>query len=262
MHDVPDAARRSQSDNVIEVGFEVPIMALRHVSCDLDGHRLLSDVTLTVRTGRRTVIIGPNGAGKSLLLRLLHGMIHPSLGDVLWRGSPLGTVEKPAQAMVFQRPVLLRRSVLANLNFALKVCGVRGKTRDDRAQDALVLAGLQHMAHQPARTLSGGEQQRLAIARALCSRPQLLLLDEPCASLDPAATAHIEQLLMQAHANGVTTVLVTHDQGQARRLAQDVIFLQDGRVHEAGPADRVLATPQSEAARAWMAGRLHVPVAR
>ena len=114
------------------------------------------------------------------------------------------------------------------------------------------------MSHRPARVLSGGEQQRLAIARALACGPQLLLLDEPTANLDPAATAHIETLIRNAHDQGVTVLMVTHDQGQAKRLAQDLIFLQDGRLAEAGRADLLLQSPKSEALRAWLAGRLFV----
>lgn len=257
MHDVSSQALR-QPANVIKAGFDVPLVTLRDLGCEIKGQRLLRDVTLSIRSGRRTMVIGPNGAGKSLLLRLIHGMIAPSDGAVLWRGAPLTADGQAAQAMVFQRPVMLRRSVLANLRFALKVRGFAGRECARRAQEALELAGLTDLAKRPARVLSGGEQQRLAIARALACDPQLLLLDEPTASLDPAATARIEALLMQAHEMGVTLVMVTHDQGQARRLAQDVIFLQDGGLAEAGPADTVLHAPQSEAARAWLDGRLYV----
>ena len=256
MHDLtPKALHLPQ--NVIEGNFETPLIALRDVGCAIKGQRLLEGVNVHLREGRRSLIVGPNGAGKSLLLRLIHGMLRPSEGEVLWRGNPLNRKTRAEQAMVFQRPVMLRRSVLANLRFALRVRGFAGREGTRRAEHALELAGLAHLAKRPARVLSGGEQQRLAIARALACDPQLLLLDEPTASLDPAATGQIESLLMQAHDMGVTLVMVTHDQWQARRIAQDVVFLQDGRLAEAGPAETLLHTPRSEAARAWLEGRLY-----
>lgn len=221
------------------------------------GHQLLSDISIQIRRGSRTVIMGPNGAGKSLLLRLLHGLVPPTAGQVIWENRPLDQNARRAQAMVFQRPVLLRRSAAANLKFALKVRGQTGRKNEGLINKALSAAGLTHLAHRPARVLSGGEQQRLATVRALAGQPELLFLDEPTASLDPASTAAIEQLILDANAEGVTIVLVTHDAGQASRLGEDVIFLQDGRVAEAGPANRVLAYPQSEPAQAWRDGRLY-----
>ncbi|MBG6142324.1 tungstate transport system ATP-binding protein [Labrenzia sp. EL_142] len=222
------------------------------------GQRLLCGIDVSIRKGARTLVMGPNGAGKSLLLRLLHGLLKPAQGEVLWQGSPLTKQAMRAQAMVFQRPVLLRRSVLANLKFALSVRGMRGVERAEKIDMALTAAGLSHLAKQPARVLSGGEQQRLAVVRALACEPDLLFLDEPTANLDPASTAAIETLVLEANARGVTIVLVTHDSGQAKRLGQDVIFLQDGCVAEAGPASQVLGAPRSEPARAWQDGRLYL----
>lgn len=258
MHDMTQIRPGDTGRNVIDAGIAPPLMAARGLGCEVKGQRLLSGIDLTLQAKRRTVVLGPNGAGKSLLLRLLHGLVRPSEGEVLWQGHPLGATDQQAQAMVFQRPVMLRRSVLANLRFALKVRGFAGKERVRRSEDALEMAGLSHLAHRPARVLSGGEQQRLAIARALACGPQLLLLDEPTANLDPAATAHIETLIHNAHDQGVTVLMVTHDQGQARRVAQDLIFLQDGRLAEAGRADILLQTPRSDALRAWLDGRLFV----
>jgi tungstate transport system ATP-binding protein len=159
--------------------------------------------------------------------------------------------------MVFQRPVMLRRSVLANLTFALRVHGVRGAELRRRARAALARARLEDMAGRPARVLSGGEQQRLAVARALACEPHLLFLDEPTASLDPASTYAIETLIHEAHAAGVAIVMVTHDRAQALRLADDVLFMSGGRIVESGPAARVFEAPRSDAARAWLEGRLH-----
>lgn len=234
------------------------LLSARDLRFAARGRELIRGVDLTVAQGRSTVILGANGAGKSLLLRLLHGLIQPTGGEVLWQGHRAGRAAQAAQAMVFQRPVLLRRSVLANLRFALSVRGIRGRARAARAAEALERARLTDLAHRPARVLSGGEQQRLAIARALACTPDLLFLDEPTASLDPASTYAIEAQIREAHDSGVTVVLVTHDTGQARRLGQDIVFLDAGRVAETGPAETVLESPRSEPARAWLAGRLYL----
>lgn len=235
-----------------------PALAAKGLVFEAGGQRLIDGIDIALRPGGRTVILGANGAGKSLLLRLLHGLAAPTAGQVFWDGRPLDRAARRAQAMVFQRPVMLRRSVLANLRFALTACGVRGAERTERAEEALALARLEDLAQRPARVLSGGEQQRLAIARALACRPKVLFLDEPTASLDPASTHAVEALIRKADERGVTVALVTHDAGQARRLGDDVVFLHAGRVAEEGPARLVLQQPRSDAARAWLDGRLHL----
>ena len=235
-----------------------PLLQARGLCFAAAGKRLIGRIDADVRPHRRTVIMGANGAGKSLLLRLLHGLIRPTAGEVRWRGRPLDREGRRGQAMVFQRPVMLRRSVLANLRFALAVRGIGGSERADREAEALAQARLANLAHRPARVLSGGEQQRLAVARALACAPRVLLLDEPTASLDPASTHAIEQQIRTAHGSGVTIVLVTHDIGQARRLGGDLLFLHAGRVVETGHVPEVLDAPRSEAARAWLEGRLYL----
>lgn len=234
-----------------------PIVAATGLRYAVDGRVLIRDIDLAIAPGRRTVVMGANGAGKSLLLRLLHGLMQPTAGDILWRGRPLDGAARRAQSMVFQRPVMLRRSVLANLDFALRVRGIRGPERRERERVALARARLQDHAGRPARVLSGGEQQRLAVARALACDPEILFLDEPTASLDPASTHAIEELIGEAHSAGITIVMVTHDRAQALRVADDVLFLSNGRIAEAGPAARLLNAPRSEAVRAWLDGRLH-----
>lgn len=235
------------------------LLEARNLSFEAGGKRLIDDISLTIPEGQRTLIMGANGAGKSLLLRLLHGLLPPSAGRLLWQGAAPDHAARRAQAMVFQRPVMLRRSVLANLNFALSVHGVRGAERAAEAARALDMAGLSDLARHPARVLSGGEQQRLAVARALICKPRLLLLDEATSSLDPASTQMIEDLINAAHAQGVTIVMVTHDLGQARRMGDAVIFLHAGKVAESGRLDDVLGAPRSEPARAWLEGRLYTP---
>ena len=241
-----------------EIASPAPLLQARGLGFDAGGKRLVDCVDADFRSGRRTVIMGANGTGKSLLLRLLHGLIRPTAGEVLWQGRPLDREARRGQAMVFQRPVLLRRSVLANLRFALAVRRVGAAERAAREAEAIERARLGDLAGRPARVLSGGEQQRLAVARALACTPRMLFLDEPTASLDPASTHAIEQQIREAHKSGVTIVLVTHDIGQARRLGDDLVFLHGGRVVESGPVPEVLDAPRSEATRAWIEGRLYL----
>lgn len=228
------------------------------LSFETGGRRLIDNVDLAIAPARCTVIMGANGAGKSLLLRLMHGLIRPSSGTVFWRERPLDGRGRRSQAMVFQRPVMLRRSVRANLRFALGVRGVGSAERAEREENALELGRLGELATMPARALSSGEQQRLAMVRALACNPEILFLDEPTANLDPASIQAIESLIREALRNGTTIVLVTHDAGQARRLGDDMFFMHQGRIVERGRVDRILASPTSEAASAWLEGRLYL----
>ena len=237
-----------------------PLLPLRveGLAVEAGGARRLDGVDLTLRAGGITVILGPNGAGKSLLLRALHGLIVPASGRILWDGAPLSDALRRRQAMVFQKPVLLRRSAGANLDFVLRA---RGRADPDRREALLHHVGLSGHARTPARRLSGGEQQRLALARALATDPEVMLLDEPTASLDPASTLRIERIVAGFAASGGKAVFVTHDLAQARRLADDVVFLHSGRVAEHAPAARFFAAPESAAARDFLDGRLPPPVA-
>jgi tungstate transport system ATP-binding protein len=220
------------------------------------GRRLIDGLDLTLRPGVRTVVMGPNGSGKSLMLRLLHGLLEPSAGAILWGGRPPDQAIRLRQAMVFQRPVLLRRSALANVTHALRARGLPRPERHARAESMLGVAGLGALARTPARLLSGGEQQRLAMARALSLEPDVLFLDEPTTNLDPASTLAIERLIRRAHEVGTKIVLVTHDVGQARRLGDEVVFLHHGRLEEQSPADQFFDAPASAPARAFLDGQL------
>lgn len=200
-----------------------------------------------------TIIMGPNGSGKSLLLKLLHGLMRPTSGWIDWGGEAPERVTA-RQALVFQKPVLLRRSVSANIDFVLKA---RGKDIAERPA-LLDHVGLLHKANQPARLLSGGEAQRLALARALATDPEVLFLDEPTASLDPASVLAIEEIVSEARARGVRIIFVTHDMGQARRMADDVVFLHRGRVAEHEPATDFFPEPRSPEARDYLNGRIVV----
>ncbi|MDO9524637.1 MAG: ATP-binding cassette domain-containing protein [Gemmobacter sp.] len=219
----------------------------------LRGVTLLQGIDLTVAPGRRLVVLGPNGAGKSTLLRLCHGLIDPTSGQRIWTN---GAHRPAAQAMVLQRPVLLRRSVRANLDYALALTGSLRPQRRDLVATTLDRFGLTHMADTPARRLSGGEQQRLALARAWALRPEVLFLDEPSAALDPYATRQIEAMIEAFSTEGMTIVMTTHNLGQARRLAQDVAFLHRGRLIENRPATDFFAGPATPEARAFLDGDL------
>jgi tungstate transport system ATP-binding protein len=234
-----------------------PLMPLtvRGVSFEAGGKRILEDVSFEVRDGARTVILGPNGAGKSVLLRICHGLLAPSAGEVRWADrTPAET--RRSQGMVFQRPVMLRRSVAGNLFHALRVRGLPRRRRAALVEETLHAAGLSPMARQSARTLSGGEQQKLAIARAWMLRPQVLLLDEPSSNLDPEATRAIEELIRAVEADGTRIIMTTHDIGQARRLASEVLFLHRGRLLEHAPADRFFAAPGHPLAARFIGGAL------
>ena len=220
------------------------------------GKRLIDIDHLTLDPRSVTVVMGPNGAGKSLFLRLVHGLIVPPRGQIFWGQTACGEGTRAKQALVFLKPVLLRRSVAANIDFVLRGrSGTRAELRA-RRDELLAHVGLLARARQPARLLSGGEQQLLALARALGLQPQVLLLDEPTASLDPASVQRIEEIVLAASRDGTKVIFVTHDIGQARRLAGDVAFLHHGRLVEHRPAADFFAGPASDAAIAYLEGRI------
>ena len=234
----------------------VSILPLRvqHLAFEANGTQLLDDVGFTLEAGRRTVLLGPNGAGKSLLLRLCHGLLRPTSGKIQWSAGAQRANRQ--QAMVFQRPVMLRRSTISNITHALAVRGVAREKRKARAESALEIAGLAELARRPARLLSGGEQQRLALARAWATEPDILFLDEPCASLDPAATHYVEALIEGFHADGTKIFMATHDLMQARRIGDEILFLHKGRLLESGDATAFFVQPKTKEGRAFIAGEL------
>jgi tungstate transport system ATP-binding protein len=219
------------------------------------GRRIVDDVSFTLASGVRTVIVGPNGAGKSVLLRLCHGLLRPTSGTISWN-TPELPGEPRRQAMVFQRPVLLRRSALANVVHALAVARTRRSEREARAIEALRKVGLERLAASPARVLSGGEQQRVALARVWALRPEVLFLDEPTANLDPGAAHEIERVIAAMHGAGTKIVMVTHNLGQAKRLGDEILFLHEGRVLERAPAGEFFRQPASKEAAQFLEGEL------
>jgi tungstate transport system ATP-binding protein len=230
-------------------------LRLEEVSFVAAGKTIIDRVSLALENGPRTIILGPNGAGKSVLMRLCHGLLAPTSGRIEW-----ATRERPGerrrQAMVFQRPVMLRRSAIANVVYALKLAGVPRAERQAQARRALESVGLAHLAGGSARVLSGGEQQRLALARAWALRPEVLFLDEPTASLDPSAAAEVERIILAIRDAGTKIVMSTHNLGQARRLGDEILFLNQGRVVERAPVDRFFDQPAAAEAAAFIKGEL------
>ncbi len=224
------------------------------------SRRLVDDVSFELTAGMRTVILGPNGAGKSLTLRLCHGLIPPSAGLIAWGdGNIPSAYLTRRQAMVFQKPVMLRRSTAANISHALACHGVKRRDRPARVAEALARTGLEALARTPARVLSAGEQQRLALARAWILRPEVMFLDEPTASLDPSSTRSVEDIILAIHNAGTKIILTTQDLGQAKRIADEILFLDRGRLIERATANEFFAGPATPEARAFISGELIMP---
>jgi len=227
-------------------------LTLNNVSFEAGGKKLLHNLEHSFKAGPRSIILGPNGAGKSLLLRLCHGLLQPTSGSVQWQGDDAAV----HQAMVFQRPVMLRRTVSANVDYALSLRGMDRQTRHQRTAEVLERTGLVHLSRTPARLLSFGEQQKLALARAWAINPQVLFLDEPTASLDPAAIHAIEEVIEAIHKAGTRIIMTTHDLMQARRLADEILFIHRGRLLECAEASAFFTRPTNPQAQAFLEGQL------
>jgi tungstate transport system ATP-binding protein len=230
-------------------------LRLSGVSFHAGGRTILDQVSAEIAAGPRTMILGANGAGKSVLMRICHGLLAPTAGAVQWAQAELPGRPR-RQAMVFQRPVMLRRSALANVAYALKAAQAPRAERPARALAALEHVGLAALADRPARVLSGGEQQRLALARAWALRPEVLFLDEPTANLDPSASREVESIIAAIHAAGAKIVMTTHNLGQARRLADEILFIHQGRLVERAPVEAFFKQPASAEAAAFIKGEL------
>ncbi len=216
---------------------------------------ILHGISAIFEAGPVSVILGANGAGKSVLLRLCHGLLAPTAGRIAWDGGFSGDPRR-RQAMVFQRPVMLRRSALANVAYGLALAGRGRQERIELARRTLDRIGLLSLADRPARLLSGGEQQRLALARAWVLRPEVLFLDEPTANLDPSATRAVEVIIRDIAAEGTKVIMTTHDLGQAKRLADEILFLHRGRLIERADRTAFFAQPATPEAEAFLRGDL------
>jgi len=230
-------------------------LALEDLSFVAGGRTIIEPLSLAIEAGPSTIILGANGAGKSVLMRLMHGLIAPSSGTIRWN-DPNPQWLRRKQAMVFQRPVMLRRSALANITYALELARVPRAEREALAFEALESVGLPHLAHRPARVLSGGEQQRLALARAWALHPEVLFLDEPTASLDPGATREIETVIKAFDAAGTKIIMATHNLGQTRRVGDEVLFLHEGRLAERAPVADFFARPATTEAADFIKGEI------
>jgi tungstate transport system ATP-binding protein len=230
-------------------------LKLENLGFAASGREIIQSISCEIDAATRTVILGPNGAGKSVLMRLCHGLLKPTAGRVIWRNASV-TRRARGQAMVFQRPVMLRRSAIANVIYALELAGIAATECRLRAEDVLEAVGLTAVAGRSARVLSGGEQQRLALARAWALGPEVLFLDEPTANLDPNATRDIESIISAIHASGAKIIMTTHSLGQARRLGDEILFLSDGRLVERASADEFFKQPKSPEAASFLRGEL------
>jgi tungstate transport system ATP-binding protein len=234
---------------------DLPLM-LEDVSLLAREVTILDHVSLVLAAGAPTMLVGPNGSGKSSLMRIAMGLVPPTRGRVTYGGR--SDVPPTRRAIVFQRPVMLRRSAAGNLTYALAAAGIPRAQRDAAAQELLDRVGLGALSDRPARRMSGGEQQRLAIARALAKEPEILFLDEPTASLDPAATKATEDIIAGIAGRGIKIVMATHDLGEARRLGGEIVLMNRGRIVEVADTQTFFTSPATDAARRFVAGELLV----
>ena len=225
---------------------------LQGVTVTRRGKAILGPVDLSLGGQGFTMVIGPNGAGKTTLLKVLHGVERTSGGTMTW--SEPAEIAQQAQAYVFQSPIMLRRTVRQNLAYPLQLIGVPKPDVEARVSTWAERIGLADALDRPAPRLSGGEKQKLALGRALIREPKVLFLDEPCANLDGRSTRDIETLLLEAHANGTRIIMTTHDLAQCRRLASDVVFLLNGRIHEQGDASTFFTEPKTPEALSFLKG--------
>lgn len=216
------------------------------------GKAILGPVDLHLGAEGITIVLGPNGAGKTTLLKVLHGVERVSGGTVTW--SVPDDRARQQQAYVFQSPIMLRRSVRQNLAYPLQLLGVDKATIATCVDSWATRIGLQEALDRPAPRLSGGERQKLALGRALIRDPQVLFLDEPCANLDGRSTREIEALLQSARDAGTRIIMTTHDLGQAKRLADDVVFLLNGALHEQAAAADFFTAPRTAQTKAFLEG--------
>jgi tungstate transport system ATP-binding protein len=232
---------------------DLPIR-LEDVGYNANQVSILHGINLVFEAGPPTVLIGPNGSGKTSLLRIAMGLLTPTIGRVTWGGR--GVDPTARRGFMFQRPTMLRRTAAGNIRYALKAASVPRMLHDNRVRQLLRLVGLEGLGARPARRMSGGEQQHLALARVLARDPSVLFLDEPTAGLDPAATKAFEDVIEDIVADGIKVVMSTHDLGEARRLAGEVVLLHKGRVVETGAASVFFTSPRSEEGRKFLAGDL------
>ena len=241
----------NKSSNNIDI---LPI-SVDGLNFSVGGKDILCDLNFQLDAGIKTFIIGPNGAGKTVLLKLCHGLLVPASGKIVW-ANRLKPKPHYKQGMLFQRPILLRRSTRANIEYALAVQGVHGLRQKSRVDAVLEETGLAELAHRNARVLSLGEQQRLALARVWALKPQILFLDEPTAHLDPSSTRMVERIISRIFESGTKIVMTSHDMGQVKRLADEVLFLHRGHMLEKTPVEQFFSDSKNKEVSLFVKGNL------
>ncbi|MCF6273539.1 MAG: ATP-binding cassette domain-containing protein [Rhodobacteraceae bacterium] len=227
-------------------------LEMKAATASMRGKKLVGPVNFTLETKGFTIVVGPNGAGKTTFLRLMHGLQRCAGGQMNW-AVPADEAQQK-QAFVFQSPIMMRRSVVDSLAYPLRLRGVGKAEARTQARECAARFGIGPLLESWAPMLSGGEKQKLSLARALIIKPEVLFLDEPCANIDGRATREIETLLKTAQAAGTRIVMSTHDMGQARRLGEDIVFMLKGMVHEHSPAEMFFSTPLTAEAKAFTNG--------
>ncbi len=229
-------------------------LSIKHSTVKKHGKRIIGPIDIDISEDGFTIIMGPNGSGKTTLLRLLHGLERSRGGEINWN-TDLETA-RLNQSYVFQTPILLRRTAVENIMYPLLLRGITKEEASQNAKEWIARIKLDTSANLNAKLLSGGEKQKLALARALATKPQLLILDEPTANLDGTATKEIESLLQETRRSGTRIIMTTHDLGQAKRLAEDVVFLYQGNIHERGEAKNFFKSPTTNEAKVFTAGEI------
>lgn len=229
-------------------------ICLHNVLVSKRGKILLGPLDLEIQAGGVTVVFGPNGSGKTTLLRLMSGLEQIKQGSLMWQVETLEAYQR--QAVVFQEPVLLRRSVFENIAYPLHLKKLPKAEINFRVNEVLDRVNLASLKSLEAHVVSGGEKQKLAIARALVTRPDILFLDEPTANLDGASTREIETLIHETAESGVKVVMSTHNTAQGKRLAEDIVFLYRGKLHERSCAKEFFKAPKTREAKLFLAGEI------
>jgi tungstate transport system ATP-binding protein len=229
-------------------------LSVNKVSLIINEKKLLKEISFNVKKNNILSIVGPNGSGKTSLLKALHGIYKLSSGSISWGDCSINEIKK-MQAMIFQNPLLLKRSVKDNITYVLKI---RNNTKSEilnKTNEALNLCNINELQNQQAHTLSGGEKQKLAIARAWVLDPNILFLDEPTLNLDPPSVYEIEELIINMHAKNTFVIFSSHDLRQVRKLSKEIVFLYDGKLIEKTKSKKFFESAESDLAKSFLQTR-------